>query len=72
MPNPLSSKQNFKFYKPNPNRDKIEKSPMTEVLEMFEMSTNSLTLANLLVFESVNPTQQFKDKWALRDNPKIG
>ena len=22
------------------------------------------------MFESVNPTQQFKDKWALRDNSK--
>ena len=70
------SKQNFKFYKLHviTNRDKIEKiHSMTEGLRNIEgeMSTNSQTLANLLlVFESVSPTQQFKDKWALRDNSK--
>ena len=70
------SKQNFKFYKLHviTNRDKIEKiHSMTEGLRNIEgeMSSNSQTLANLvLVFESVSPTQQFKDKWALRDNSK--
>lgn len=70
------SKQNFKFYNLHvvTNRDIIEKvHSMTEGLRNLEgeMSTNSQTLANLLIiFEDIDTTDQFKAKWELRDNSK--
>ena len=68
------SKQNFRFYKLHAitNRKKIESiHALTEGLrtEKGEMSTNSQTLANLLlVFEDVERSPAYIDKWNLRDN----
>ena len=70
------SKQNFKFYNLHvvTNRDIIEKvHSMTEGLRNLEgeMSTNSQTLANLLIiFEDIDTTDEHRAKWELRDNSK--
>lgn len=70
------SKQNFKFYKLHviTDRDKIEQiHSMTEGITNTEdeLTTNPQTLANLLfVFESVEPTQNLKDKLLLKDHDK--
>lgn len=71
------SKQNFAFYKAHfiTNREKIESiHALTEGLRNMkgEMSTNSQTLANLLVvFEDVDPSQELIDKWKLRDKANL-
>jgi len=71
------SKQNFAFYKLHfiTNREKIEAiHDLTVGLRNMkgEMSTNSQTLANLLVvFEDVDPSQELIDKWKLRDKANL-
>lgn len=71
------SKQNFAFYKLHfiTNREKIEAiHSLTEGLRNIkgEMSTNSQTLANLLiVFEDVDPSEELIAKWKLRDKSNI-
>ncbi len=71
------SKQNFAFYKVHfiTNREKIESiHALTEGLRNMkgEMSTNSQTLANLLVvFEDLDPSQELIDKWKLRDKGNL-
>ena len=68
------SKQNYKFYNLHvvTNRDIIEKvHSMTEGLRNLEgeMSTNSQTLANLLIiFEDIDTSDRHREKWELRDN----
>jgi len=68
------SKQNFRFYKLHfiTNRDTIETiHSLTTGLRNVsgEMSTNSQTLANLLVvFENVERSDEYVKKWLLRDN----
>lgn len=67
------SKQNFRFYKVHviTNRKIIEKAhSMTEGLRNVhgEMSTNSQTLANLLlIFEDVERSEKYVRKWKDRD-----
>lgn len=71
------SKQNFAFYKLHfiTNREKIESiHALTEGLRNMkgEMSTNSQTLANLLiVFEDIDPSLELIEKWKLRDHSNM-